>query len=63
MGAEVTRVELLYVDGCPGHERLLPVVRRLAQAAGAELALRRIDTPDAAEAERFLGSPMGGARG
>lgn len=51
------RVELLYLDGCPSHERLLPVVRRIAQEAGAELTLRRIDTPEKAEAERFLGSP------
>ena len=51
------RVELLYFDGCPSHGRLLPVVRRLARAAGAELALRRIETRDEAEAERFLGSP------
>lgn len=53
----MTQVELLYIDGCPSHEHLLPVVRRLTQAAGAGLALRRIDTPEAAEAERFLGSP------
>jgi hypothetical protein len=32
-------------------------VRGLAQEAGAEVVLRRIDTPDAAAAERFLGSP------
>jgi hypothetical protein len=32
-------------------------VRRLATEAGAELALRRIDTSDDAEAQRFLGSP------
>jgi hypothetical protein len=55
--AEVTRIELLYFDGCPSHERLLPVVRELADVAGAELALHRIDTPDDAEAECFLGSP------
>jgi len=50
-------IELLYFDGCPSHERLLPTVERLAEAAGAELRLRRADTPEAAEAERFLGSP------
>lgn len=53
----MTRVDLLYFDGCPGHERLTPVVRRLARAAGAELVLRRVDTQEAAQAERFLGSP------
>jgi hypothetical protein len=51
------RVELLYFDGCPSHERLLPTVRRLADEAGAELVLRRVETPEAARAERFLGSP------
>jgi hypothetical protein len=51
------RVELLYFDGCPSHGRLLPTVRRLADEAGAELVLRRVETPEEAQAERFLGSP------
>lgn len=50
-------MELLYFDGCPGHQRLLPTMQRLADEAGAELVLRRIETPEAAEAARFLGSP------
>lgn len=50
-------VELLYFDGCPSHKRLLPVVERLAAEAGAEVRARRIETLEAAEAERFLGSP------
>ncbi|HKG64430.1 MAG TPA: hypothetical protein VKB28_10225, partial [Solirubrobacteraceae bacterium] len=50
-------VELLYFDGCPSHARLLPVVAGLADRARAELRLRRIETPEEAEAERFLGSP------
>jgi hypothetical protein len=50
-------VELLYFDGCPSHERLLPVVRRLARDAGAHVVLRRIGSVEEAEAERFLGSP------
>jgi hypothetical protein len=52
-----TTVELLYFDGCPSHERLLPLVQRLAEQAGAQVTLRRIDSLDHAEAERFLGSP------
>jgi hypothetical protein len=28
-------VELLFFEGCPSRERLLPVVRRLADEAGA----------------------------
>ena len=50
-------IEVLFFDGCPSHARLLPAVRRLAEEAGAELVLRRVETPEAAEAERFLGSP------
>lgn len=51
------RIEILYFDGCPGHQRMLPQVRRLAAEVGADIELRRVDTPEAAEAERFLGSP------
>ena len=50
-------VELLYFDGCPSHERLLPTVRRLVAEAGAELQVRAVETLEAAEIERFLGSP------
>jgi len=52
-------VELLYVDGCPGHEALLPRLRSLLAEAGVtvEVELRRIDSAEAAERERFLGSP------
>ena len=50
-------IELLYFDGCPGHEQLLPAIERLAAESGATLRLRRVETPEAAERERFLGSP------
>lgn len=52
-------VELLYFDGCPSHERLLPRLRELVTAAdpGAKVELRRIETIEEAERERFLGSP------
>ena len=50
-------VELLFFEGCPSHERLLPTVERLADEAGAELRVREIATPEIAETERFLGSP------
>ena len=56
--AHVTKtIELLYFDGCPSHERLLPLVERVAAEAGAVVVPRRVETPEAAEAERFLGSP------
>jgi len=52
-------VEVLYFDGCPSREALLPRLRRLLDDAGiaAEIDLRRVDSPEAAEHERFLGSP------
>jgi len=53
------RVELLYFDGCPSYERLLPRLRELVAAAdpSVEVELRRVETSSEAEAERFLGSP------
>jgi hypothetical protein len=53
------RIELLYFDDCPSYERLLPRLRRLVDehAPGAGIELRRVESPAAAERERFLGSP------
>jgi len=51
------KVEVLYVDGCSGHELLLPRVRALAARYGASVELRRVDTAEDAQTERFLGSP------
>jgi hypothetical protein len=53
------RVELLYFDGCPSYERLLPRLRKLVAQAdpGAQVELRRVETPNDAVRERFLGSP------
>jgi hypothetical protein len=51
------RVEMVFFDGCPSHEQLLPRLRELAAEAGAEVILRRVETPQEAERERFLGSP------
>lgn len=52
-------VELLYFDGCPSYEKLLPRLRTLLDevGAGGALALRRVESESAAERERFLGSP------
>ena len=51
-------VELLYFDGCPSYEALLPRLRALVEHHDAgEVELRRIESVDAAERERFLGSP------
>jgi hypothetical protein len=51
------KIELLYFDGCPGHERLLPSLRELAAQHGVELEQRHIRTLEEAEEARFLGSP------
>lgn len=52
-------IELLYFDGCPNHEAFLPHLRELLAEAGAgnEIELRRVESIEAAERERFLGSP------
>jgi len=53
------KVEVLYFDGCPNHETLLPHLRALLLAAGADVAIELVcvEDTDAAERERFLGSP------
>jgi len=53
------KVELLYFDGCPSYEALLPKLGELLADEGAEteIELRRVESVDAAEQERFLGSP------
>ena len=53
------KVELLYFDGCPSYEALLPRLRELLRKEGAsgDVALRRVESPEDAERERFLGSP------
>ena len=53
------KVELLYFDGCPSYAELLPALRELLASKGIqqEVELRRVETPEEAERERFLGSP------
>lgn len=53
------RIEVLYFDGCPNYETLLPRLRALLSAADvdAQIDLVRIDDAETAERERFLGSP------
>lgn len=52
-------VELLYFEGCPSYEKLLPRLHALLDEVGARdaLTLRQVEGDDAAVAERFLGSP------
>lgn len=53
------KIELLYFDGCPSYARLLPRLRELLASAGRdeEIELRRVESVEEAERERFLGSP------
>lgn len=53
------KIELLYFDGCPSYQRLEARLRELVREAGVEdpVELRRVESPEAAEAEHFLGSP------
>jgi hypothetical protein len=53
------KVELLYFDGCPSYAELLPRLRELLASEGVdeEVELRRVESPEEAEHERFLGSP------
>jgi hypothetical protein len=53
-------VEILYFDGCPSFQALLPRVREIVAEHGGDpddITLRAVETLDAAEAARFLGSP------
>jgi alkylmercury lyase len=53
------RVEVLYFDGCPGHEALLERLRELMAGAGVDepVELAHIASAEEARRERFLGSP------
>jgi alkylmercury lyase len=54
------KVEALFFEGCPNHEALLPHLRGLLNAGGADdthIELVRVEDAETAEAERFLGSP------
>jgi hypothetical protein len=59
MSEMATTIELLYFDGCPSHEAFLPRLRELLAQAGVDAPVlqRRVESDDAAEQERFLGSP------
>jgi hypothetical protein len=53
------RVELLYFDGCPNYKTLLPRLEAIVEREGVTggVQLRRVKSVEAAEQERFLGSP------
>lgn len=53
------RIELLYFDGCPSYQMLLPKVRELLAREGVEgeIEVRPVESLEVAEEARFLGSP------
>jgi len=52
-------IELLYFDGCPSHEAFLPRLHELLDQVGVDAPVqqRRVESDEAAQRERFLGSP------
>lgn len=59
MEVPTTRVEILCFDGCPNVQPTIDRVRSVAARLGVEIELRsvRVESPDHAVRERFLGSP------
>ncbi len=53
------KIEVLYFDGCPNHEQLLPRLHELLAWAEVSSAVELVNVPDdaAAQRARFLGSP------
>jgi hypothetical protein len=53
------KIEVLYFNGCPNHEALLPRLRELLEQAQVASAVELVEVPDdaAAQSWRFLGSP------
>jgi hypothetical protein len=53
------KIEVLYFDGCPNHEALLPRLHALLEQAKVASAVDLVEVPDdaAAQTQRFLGSP------
>lgn len=53
------KIEVLYFDGCPNHEALLPHLRELLREARVTSPIELVEVPDESTAlrERFLGSP------
>ena len=54
------QVELLFWEGCPSHPRALSELRAAMAEVGLDpgaVVVREVDTEDAAERERFVGSP------
>ena len=53
------RIEILFFDGCPNHGPTLELAREVVGELGLEAEIEevRVETPEDATRERFLGSP------
>jgi hypothetical protein len=52
-------IEILYFDGCPNHEPTVDLAREVVSELGLDAEIREVpvETPEEAEALRFVGSP------
>ena len=52
-------IEILYFDGCPNHEPTVDLGREVLGESGLRAEIRQVlvETPEDAEALRFVGSP------
>jgi hypothetical protein len=60
MGESAPRVELLWWSGCPSWEQALAILRAEMDALGLDrdsIAIRQVESDEAARGERFVGSP------
>ncbi len=57
--SQVMQISLLYFEGCPSWETALQNVKKVIEMdkIPAEIRLIKIETPEQAQQERFLGSP------
>jgi len=53
------KIELFYFDGCPNHEKALELLNDCLKELSLDVPVERIkvESPEAAERLRFLGSP------
>jgi len=65
MGIAVPRIELLYFDGCPNHQDAHALLMEVLREENIQTPIirRKVETPESAAREHFLGSPSIRANG
>ncbi len=55
----MTKVEILYFEGCPNHRPAVECVHEVLRQEGLSAEVQELEVPDAEAAQRFrfLGSP------